>query len=244
MTAHTDTTQVFGYDCIVYNKYIINVYSQVKKLMKRADLLMDSGEYTKAKTYKAMEQYKQCISLLDVNIPGNFSIHSELLSKIAWCYFCLDGGQYNSCIQSCDQSLAINPCNLFSIWLRAFAYSMKKDPASVRTAYEGFALATLVEPSDKQAQEELARTAKALRSLHGEHWRQYVKPKPSIPKGPVFVPAPASQSPSSSHSSGTLASQSVDSVTKDPASLLLDNTIGLSDTNNFGEIFGLLRLLY
>ena len=188
--------------------------------MKGADLLEKSEEHT-----KAMEQYKQCISLLDVNIPGNFSIHSELLRKIAWCYFNLD--QYNACIQSCDQSLAINPRYFGSIMLRAFAYSMKKDPASMRTAYEGFELATVMKPFDTLAQRKTSNTAYDLRSLHGEHWmlRLYAKPKPSIPKGPVFVPAPASQSPSSSHSSGTSATQSVDFVTKDPASLLLDNRI-------------------
>ena len=187
--------------------------------MKGADLLMDSDseEYT-----KAMEQYKQCISLLDVTIPGNFYTHSELLVAIALCHLSLN--QHNACIQSCDQSLAINPCNLGSIRLRASAYSRKKDPASMGTAYESYELATVVEPSCKPAQEGLAQTAKALRSLHGEHWRQYVKPKPSIPKGPVFLPAPASQSPSSSHSSVTSVTESVDSVTKDPASLLLDNT--------------------
>ena len=142
----------------------------MKKLRKGArGFLLDSHEYA-----KALEQFKLCISLLDVTIPGNFSAHSELLRDIALCYFGLN--QYDACIKSCDESLAINPCYFPSTRLMGFAYSMKKDP--------------------------------------------------SIPKGPVLVPGAASQIPSSSHSLGTsvLPSQSVDSVTEDLASLLLDNT--------------------
>ena len=149
--------------------------------------------FSSGKFSEATVKYNECIKNLSTTVPGNFNIHSLLLSNIAACHLKLKNHSY--CIGFCDESLSINPHNIKSILTRATANGKMGNQLK---SYGDYQLACLLDPSNDRAQGGLRRVSALLLSQRGEQWKQLVV-VPSIPQGPVFVeyvssPAPVSYS--------------------------------------------------
>ena len=121
--------------------------------------------FSYGKFSEATVKYNECIQNLSTTVPGNFNIHSLLLSNIAACHLKLKNHSY--CIGFCDESLSINPHNIKSILTRATANGKMGNQLK---SYGDYQLACLLDPSNDRAQGGLRRVSALLLSQHGEQW--------------------------------------------------------------------------